>query len=90
MGEGMPTQHHKFIQTFFFFGSTGVLTQGHALAWQVLYYLEPCPQPFFLSLFLEQCRAFIFGLAWVVILPFVLPHLAGMTGMHHHVQLFIG
>jgi hypothetical protein len=26
---------------------------------------------------------FMPGLAWTVILLFVLPHIAGMTGMHH-------
>jgi hypothetical protein len=36
----------------------------------------------------EIWSCFVSGLAWTVILLFVLPLVARMTGMHDHVQLF--
>jgi hypothetical protein len=45
--------------------------------------LEPRPQPFLPCLFLEIGSRFLAQLVWTMILEFVLPHIAGLTGTRH-------
>jgi ABC-type multidrug transport system permease subunit len=57
------------------------LTQGLALAMQVLYQL------FFHCLLFEIWSHFTPGLAWNMIFLFVLLRIPGMTVVHHHIHL---
>jgi hypothetical protein len=56
-------------------------TQGLSLARQVLYHLSQAPSPFCFSYFSD--RVSLFAEAW----PWTSAYLAGITGVHHHVEM---
>jgi hypothetical protein len=79
----------QFLTMNFFCGncSTEDWTQDFTLARQAP--LEPLCQPF-LHWLCSLDRVFLyFQLAWITILLFVLPHVAGITGTHHLTQSLV-
>jgi hypothetical protein len=86
---GMHHQARLYLD-FFFASSTGVWTQGFTLGRQALYQLNHGSRSFsFFWLFLRQCLA-LFSLGqpgpWSYYEIFHV--VAGMTGLHNHVQPF--
>jgi hypothetical protein len=51
--------------------------------------LEPCPPALLALVIFEIGSHFMPGLAWTVILPFMLPCRAKMTGGCHHIPLLL-
>jgi hypothetical protein len=58
------------------------------LARQVLYYLSHAFSPLFALVILEIGSSFLFRLAWSYHRVKLLTSIVGMTGEHHHTQLF--
>jgi hypothetical protein len=79
----IPTTRLFYLIVDFFFNSLS-RTQDLMLARQVLCHLCHVSSPFCSGCFGGTVR-----LAWTVILLFMLPSVAGTTGMHHHAQLLV-
>jgi hypothetical protein len=58
------------------------------LARQALYHVSHSANLFALLIF-KMGSHFMTWLAWTIMLLFVLPHVAGRTGVHHHAQPLI-
>jgi hypothetical protein len=65
----------------------GVAFKAH-LARQALYHLSHTPAFFALVIFDIESH-FLPELAWISILLFMFPAIAGMTGMYHHKQVLV-
>jgi hypothetical protein len=78
---------HNLIITYFS-GGTGVWTQGFKLAGKVLYHRSHSSSPFFLWLLWKWSLDFCLGWLGPKSSHFRLFAVAGMTGAHHHAQLF--
>jgi hypothetical protein len=50
--------------------------------------LEQCLQPFLVWLFFKQDLILLPRLDWTITSYFLVPAVSGVTGTHHHVQLF--
>jgi hypothetical protein len=64
----------------------GCLNLRPCSCWQAFYHLSHDPSPFCLGYFSERVLLY----AWAIILLVNTSHVAGMIGMHHLAQLFIG
>jgi hypothetical protein len=90
----MRTSNIRFRATliqhdlFFFFLSTGVWTQGFALARQMLYHLRHASNLFLLWLFWTEGLIFCLGWSRLWSSYFISPDIARMTGACHQDQLF--
>jgi hypothetical protein len=73
---------------FLFFLWYWGLNFGPCLARQALYYLRYSISPFCVSYFWDRVSLHA-QWTWTAILPFVLSHIAGMTGVCHHAPLFL-
>jgi hypothetical protein len=80
--------HHTWLHFFFFFVVLGVELKALLLLGGPLP-LEPLCQPVLYWLFSRLGLAFFSGMGWILILLFVLPHMAGMTGAPHCAQLLV-